>query len=76
MSERKLVKMLRKLNEAIDEDREKLCDRIGYLELSHNRMYELLKACKCYIEQGDSLDERQKLRIRQALDRELERKVL
>lgn len=76
MGERKIVKMLRKLNESIDEDRANLCDRIHKLVVSHNRMFELLKACECLIERGDTLSECQRNWIREALKREVERKVL
>ena len=42
---KKMMKALRDLNAYIDDDRQKLCDRIHDLELSHKRMERLLRRC-------------------------------
>lgn len=43
---KKMLKAIKDLNAYIDDDREKLCDRIHDLELSHKRMERLLR---CFI---------------------------
>lgn len=40
---KKMLKAIKELNDYIDNDREKLCDRIHNLELSHKRQERLLK---------------------------------
>lgn len=42
---KKMMKALKDLNGYIDNDREKLCDRLHDMELSHKRMEKLLKEC-------------------------------
>ena len=78
MSKLKIQKSLRDLNAFIDGDRQKLCDRIHGLELSHKRMEKLLRRTFDYI---DSLgwvesDNGDCTSLYESIVCELERKVL
>ena len=50
MTNKRIMKALKDLNAYVDDDRQKLCDRLYDLELSHKRKIKLLKYCLSYLD--------------------------